>query len=335
MNQTTGGEIKTVGQSARFDVAVEPEFSVLLPTYNRADALHRTLSALGKQTVDKACYEIIVVDDGSTDSTDEVLHQFSEKTDTRFSYALLKENGGPARARNVGLSMCRGGAVLILGDDIEPAVSLLKKHLDFHREHPGEQEAMLGLVSFPDGLKPNSFMRWLAQDGRKYFFNYQDLQAGQLAGPLFFYTCNVSVKTSFLDRSGWFDESFPYASHEDLELGYRLDDKGMHLRYDPTAEGFHWHMLTVQSISRRVYLMGYSAVLFWSKVHRKDGISRRAARRIVALFCSAPWGVFLWNRLRNRQYLDNASCPREWQLLLFLSFFIGLADSYRKRNIRL
>lgn len=335
MNRDRSQEIKAVGQSSNFVLSATPELSVLLPTYNRADALSRTLSALEKQTVDMAVCEIIVVDDGSTDSTNGVLRKFSEETDSRFSYALLKENGGPARARNIGLSMCRGRAVLILGDDIEPAALLLEKHLHFHREHPDEQDAMLGFVSFPEGLQPNSFMRWLAQDGRKYFFNYQDLQPGQLAGPLFFYTCNVSVKTSLLDKSGWFDESFPYASHEDLELGYRLAENGMRLHYDFTAEGFHWHMLTVQSIAGRVYLMGYSAVLFWNKVRQKDGILRRAARRIVALFCSAPWGVFLWNRLRNRQYPDNASYPREWQLLLFLSFFIGLADSYRKHNIRL
>jgi len=229
MNRDRSREIKAVGQSSNFVLSATPEFSVLLPTYNRADALHRTLSALEKQTVDMAVCEIIVVDDGSTDSTDRVLWKFSEKTDTRIFYALLKENGGPARARNIGLSMCRGRAVLILGDDIEPAASLLEKHLHFHREHPDEQDSMLGFVSFPKGLQPNSFMRWLAQDGRKYFFNYQDLEAGQLAGPLFFYTCNVSVKISLLNKSGWFDESFPFASHEDLELGYRLAENGMRL----------------------------------------------------------------------------------------------------------
>ncbi len=137
-----------------------------------------------------------------------------------------------------------------------------------------------------------------------------------------------------LQKSGWFDESFPYASHEDLELGYRLADQGMRLIYDPEAEGFHWHLLTVQGISRRVYLMGYSASLFWRKVRRQDGVLKRAARKLLAWFCSAPWGVFVWNRLRRKEYLDNKAYPVQWRVLLFFGFFIGLADAYRSRTIR-
>ncbi|MCI5221091.1 MAG: glycosyltransferase family 2 protein [Candidatus Electrothrix sp. AR4] len=335
MNRERSGEIKTIGQSGGFDGSVLPELSVMLPTYNRSDALLRTLRALEEQTTETASYEIIVVDDGSMDNTPDLLLRFSERTGARFAYAVLKKNGGPARARNVGLSMVRSRAVLILGDDIEPAANLVEKHLTYHREYSDDRDALLGYVSFPKGLHPDGFMRWLEQDGRKYFFNYAELYSGEEAGPLFFYTCNVSVKMSLLEKSGWFDESFPYASHEDLELGYRLADQGMRLIYDSTAEGFHWHMLTVQGITRRVYLMGYSAMLFWSKVRQADGMVKRAARRILSLFCSAPWGVFFWNQLRNRRYPDTEASPVQWQLLLFFSFFIGLADAYRNREIRL
>jgi glycosyltransferase involved in cell wall biosynthesis len=335
MNRNRSEEIRSIGRSRSFNDAASPEFSVMLPTHNRADALLRTLRALEDQTGDQTCYEIIVVDDGSIDSTSEILLNFSEQTGMRFSYALLKKNGGPARARNIGFSMVRGKTVLIIGDDIEPATALLDKHLYFHREKPDERDALLGHVSFPEGLQPNGFMRWLEKDGRKYFFNYAELQSGEEVGPLFFYTCNVSVKMSLLKKSGWFDESFLYASHEDLELGYRLADQGMRLLYDSTAEGFHWHLLTVQGIARRVYLMGYSAMLFWSKVRQTDGMIKRATRGMLRLFCSAPWGVFLWNQLRNRQYPDTGVSPVKWHLLLFFSFFIGLADAHRQREIRL
>lgn len=252
--------------------------------------------------MDKGVYEVIIVDDGSDDNTPEVLKQFAEQTSLRLSYALLKKNGGPARARNIGLSMIRGKAVFITGDDIEPSETLVGRHLQFHREHPTTQDALLGYVSFPDALQPNVFMRWLATDGKAYFFNYADLTPGKEAGPIFFYTCNVSVKTALLEQSGWFDESFAYASHEDLELGYRLAEQGMRLMYDPAAEGLHWHMLTVPGITRRVYLMGYSARLFWSKVNQQDGLLKRGLRRLLALFCSAPWGIWGWNWLRRQEY---------------------------------
>ena len=334
MNPSRNQEIKRSGQSAYFHAAEPPELSVLLPTFQRADALYRTLQGLEQQTADKAGYEVIVVDDGSDDNTPEVLKQFAEQTSLRFRYALLKENGGPARARNIGLSMIRGKAVFITGDDIEPSDTLVERHLRFHQEHPTAQDALLGYVSFPEGLQPNAFMRWLATDGKAYFFNYADLTPGKEAGPIFFYTCNVSVKTALLEQSGWFDESFTYASHEDLELGYRLADQGMRLIYDPAAEGFHWHMLTVQGITRRVYLMGYSAKLFWSKVNQQDGLLKRGLRRMLALFCSAPWGIWGWNWLRRQEYSAQRTYPFQWRILLFLSFFIGLADGYRERDIR-
>jgi glycosyltransferase involved in cell wall biosynthesis len=327
-------ENNVVGKSSGFDLLATPELSVLLPTYNRVDALSRTLLALEQQTATKTRYEIIVVDDGSNDDTDEVLRQFAEKTGTCFAYVLLQENGGPARARNEGLAKCRGSAVLIIGDDIEPSRDLVEKHLLFHHRKPEVEYALLGHVCFPEELRTNAFMRWLETDGRKYFFNYAELEPGKEAEPIFFYTCNVSVKMALLENSGWFDESFPYASHEDLELGYRLADKGMRLMYDPTAQGFHWHVLTIEGIARRVYLMGYSADIFWQKVGDKGSGIKRAARRIIAGICSLPMVIYLWNRLRKKEYSKEKSYPTQWHLLLFIGFFIGLSDALNKRRTR-
>ena len=224
--------------------------------------------------------------------------------------------------------------VLIIGDDIEPSEQLIEKHLQFHLREPGEQYALLGHVSFPEELRANGFMLWLEHDGRKYFFNYAELESGREAKPIFFYTCNVSVKMALLKKSGWFDESFPYASHEDLELGYRLADNGMRLIYDPSAKGYHWHALTIQGIARRVYLMGYSAKIFWQKVGDDGSNLKRAARKTLTVLCSLPPSVSLWNRLRLKEYSKSQTYPRQWHLLLFLSFFIGLADSSRSRKIR-
>ncbi len=176
-------------------------------------------------------------------------------------------------------------------------------------------------------------MRWLESGGRKYFFNYGDLKPGETAAPLFFYTCNVSVKAAQLEKSGWFDESFRYASHEDLELGYRLADKGMHLIYNDKARGAHWHMLSVQGIARRVYLMGYSAALFWQKAKDESGWLRKMTRRLFTRAYN-PSRYLLWHRLRLKEYKDRKNYPAHWHVLLFLSFFIGLSDSLNKRPIR-
>jgi glycosyltransferase involved in cell wall biosynthesis len=308
---------------------VPPTISVMLPTYKRPEALERTLAALEKQSLEPDCYEIIVVDDGSADQTEMLVDEFARQTHIRFSYIVLKDNGGPARARNFGLAACRAGVVLIIGDDIEPDRCLVEKHLDSHRQHPEDSHALLGHVSFPEEMQPTGFMHWLATGGRKYFFNYQDLVPGQPAGPLYFYTCNVSVKMALLDKSGWFDESFPYASHEDLELGFRLAEQDMQMIYEPAALGYHWHMLSVQGIARRVYLMGYSALMFWEKVEDKGGLIRQKMRRLISWVAATRPFVALWERLGSKSYIEDRKYLISWHLLLFLSFFIGLSDGQK------
>ncbi len=332
--QDRKNDIKKDGASSTFGEGELPLISVLLPTYKRSDALQRTLSALESQTLAGGKFEIIVVDDGSKDDTGQVLTEFSDNTAHRFSYCILRENGGPARARNFGLSLCRAETILIIGDDIEPDPSLVEKHLESHRQNPEDEHAVLGYVTFPKELNANGFMRWLEEGGRKYFFNYKDLNQGKPVGHLFFYTCNVSVKKGLLDKSGWFDESFPYASHEDLELGRRLEKSGMRLIYDSTAIGYHWHMLNVQGIARRVYLMGYSAVIFWEKTGDSGGPVRRTLRNLFSWCAASPPAVAVWEKLRQRDYPQNGVFALQWHSLLFLSFFIGLADSAKKKALR-
>lgn len=321
-------------RSSSFDHGGVPEMSILLPTYKRLDALQRTLRGLENQDVDNSDYEIIVIDDGSDDDTGDFLQSFAEETTNRFFAASLTENGGPARARNTGLGFCRSRVILIIGDDIQPGPVLLEKHMTYHRDNQDERYSLLGHVDFPEEMQPNGFMRWLEHGGRKYFFNYDDLTPGRAAGPLYFYTCNVSVKASLLEKSGWFDESFRFASHEDLELGYRLADEGMQLVYDDTARGSHWHMLSVQSIARRVYLMGYSAVLFWQKVDDRGGLLKRGVRRLLAWVSTTPPIAAIWNHLRQKNYQENREYPLQWHILLALGFFIGLSDAWKNRAPR-
>lgn len=328
-------EIKISGESECFKGAGVPEIAVLLPTFKRAEILGKILEAIEAQTLPSDTFEVIIVDDGSQDETEAFLNRYCQKSSLRVTYSVLKENGGPARARNFGLSMCRAKVILIIGDDIEPDPDLVEKHLVYHQENSEESAALLGYVYFPPELKPNGFMRWLEHEGRKYFFDYDGIQSGQKVDHLFFYTCNVSVKDELLKKSGWFDESFPFASHEDLELGYRLSQEGMSLVYDPTAKGAHWHMLTVQGIGRRVYLMGYSANIFWQRVGGSGGVLKRTSRNIISWVASTAPCVSIWQRLLKKDYADDKKYTLHWHSLLFLSFFIGLQDSRNNRSVRL
>lgn len=89
------------------------DFSVVIPTYNRAGALHRCLTSLVEQEYKN--FEVIVCDDGSTDNTREVVESFQRTLNVKFDYA---ENwGGPAKPRNRGINLSSGLYVCFLDSD--------------------------------------------------------------------------------------------------------------------------------------------------------------------------------------------------------------------------
>ena len=171
----------------------------------------------------------------------------------------------------------------------------------------------------------------MERGGRSYFFNYADLPANRPVPHSAFYTCNISLKRALLLRSGFFDESFPFASHEDLELGYRLEQQGLQLFHDPQALAYHWHPLDVASAVRRVYFMGYSSGIYWQKVPQSGALWRRLGRRVLAAAgacrpCSQI-ARFVF-RLERRHAVPSRYL---WAVLLHIAYWSGLGDFGRQR----
>jgi glycosyltransferase involved in cell wall biosynthesis len=108
-----------------------PEVSVVVPTHNRLPVLTEVLSALVRQE-GAPPFEVVVVDDGSTDGTAEWLRSRSFDLSLRV---FTQENRGPAAARNTGVAVSAGRWVAFLGDDTVPAVGWLAAHRAAHRRH--------------------------------------------------------------------------------------------------------------------------------------------------------------------------------------------------------
>jgi glycosyltransferase involved in cell wall biosynthesis len=89
-----------------------PRFAVVIPTYNRANALHKTLSSVLAQTF--MDFEVIVVDDGSTDNTKAVVEEFH---DPRVKYLFIENSGGPATPRNIGMQAATAEWISFLDSD--------------------------------------------------------------------------------------------------------------------------------------------------------------------------------------------------------------------------
>src|SRR6267378_524730 len=98
-------------------------FSVVIPTYNRLDMLLRVLDALERQA-DAPEFEVIVVDDGSTDGTASTV---AKRAGDRLLFRS-QPNGGPGNARNHGVTLASGRVVVFIGDDTVPEPTFLAEH---------------------------------------------------------------------------------------------------------------------------------------------------------------------------------------------------------------
>jgi glycosyltransferase involved in cell wall biosynthesis len=242
------------------------KISVIIPTYNRAATLKDCLAALAAQTCHAELFEIIVVDDGSSDGTAEAVAAFIRVGVPETKY-IRQRNLGPAAARNAGIRKAAGDIVLFIGDDIMAAPDLLARHIAWHEAHPAPGDALLGYVTWDPDLPVTPFMRWLEDGGPQFSFN--TLRDGGEADPRgFFYTCNVSLKRAFLLEKGLFDEDFPYAAFEDSELGYRLIPAGLRLIFDRSASAWHRHYTSLGAACARMVKVGESKRLLNIKTGR-------------------------------------------------------------------
>jgi GT2 family glycosyltransferase len=232
------------------------ELSVVLPTRNRAGVLLHTLERLGAQTPPPGGFEIVVVDNGSTDETPETLREAQAQSSVAL-HALREPRPGPAAARNAGVRRASGRVVLFLGDDMAPAGDgLVAGHARFHAQS-AEPRGLLGRVTW-DGAHPvTPFMHWLENGGPQ--FRFAALDPGPVDTGSYFYTSNVSLPRATLDAVGGFDERFPYAAVEDMELGVRLRAHGLQLHYDPSLLVLHDHPTELAGSLRRLGQVGESA----------------------------------------------------------------------------
>lgn len=212
------------------------DLTVIIPTRNRWSILAETLAALRQQTVQ--AFDIIVVVDGTDQDVPHL-----DGVDI-----LVKPRGGPGAARNAGVQRAKTDLVLFLGDDMIPDPVLVERHRHVHRSHPEPEAAVLGHVVWHPAVADSPVQRWLTWSGTQ--FDYPNI-TGDDAGWGRFYSCNVSLKRSFFEAVGGFDEDFTYY-YEDLDAGWRLHNKGLVLRYEPGALARHRHSYDLEAVRGRM-----------------------------------------------------------------------------------
>lgn len=219
------------------------DLSVVIPTFNRAHFLPRAVaSLLAQETAPELRYEVIYVDNGSSDGTADYLAGLAAAHPGRIRVFTLPATGGPAAPRNVGIRAAASEIIVLLDDDVIPDPDLVQRHYDYHSEFPEREAALVGSAYVP---------RELAGSPMSLFHEY----ALPAVGPdepisyINFWTCNVSAKRALLLEAGLFDERFLF--NEDIILGYRLHQCGMQLRCRATVRGAHWHQFDAAALERK------------------------------------------------------------------------------------
>jgi len=223
-------------------------FSVVIPTYNRLPILQKCLRALEQQRLEApiSAYEVVLVDDGSTDATVSWLRENADA----FPHVrlVLQDHGGPAEGRNRGVDQARGDVIVFIDSDLVVTDGFLLAHarrLEQSWQERGDRlcftyGAVINTANFEDPTSEPHKLRDLSW--------------------AYFATGNVAIDRQVLERSGLFDTRFRLYGWEDLELGERLRRMGVVLVRCPEAVGYHWHPpLSLDQVPRLIAVEGERA----------------------------------------------------------------------------
>lgn len=254
--------------------------SVVIPTFNRKDILLRCLDHLALQDMPKSEFEVIIIDDGSSDGTFDLRHTVHQPYSLRW---LAQANQGPALARNAGIAAAGGEYILFLNDDalLEPHV--LRGHIEAHRRIGDPAAAVLGRFSVHPDFVPHDTPIGYCLEHSDLSFDYYRMQDRSTYDYLYFYTCNISLRRDFILADAPFDPEFLRVGAEDIEYGYRLQQRGCKIHYEAGLLAWHAHRLDPQGLGRMFVFRGKGGVVLFIKQnhlpHHTGGMTPPEAER--------------------------------------------------------
>jgi len=218
--------------------------SIIIPAYNAEKTLARCLEACLNQTYSDV--EVIVVDDGSTDSTPQIAESFS-------ATFLTQQRQGPAAARNRGAETAKGEYLAFTDSDCVPAPDWIERLVS----EMGDGVAAVGGTY--DIANPESLLARMVHEEIVARHARLDRDVDFLG------SFNLMVRRAAFEEVGGFDESFPRASGEDNDLAYRLQNAGGRLRFVPEAAVAHYHPTRLWPYLRAQARHGYWRMKLYTK----------------------------------------------------------------------
>jgi MoaA/NifB/PqqE/SkfB family radical SAM enzyme/predicted glycosyltransferase len=222
------------------------KITIVIPTYNRKELLKKTLISLFNQKYPKDKYEVIVVDDGSNDDTEEMIRSLKPTCNFKYFYWPRKEKfelGEPknrvAAVRNIGIENARGEIILFVDSDMILDKNCVRRHVLMHKKH--KNTVIIGYRNLlfkqknPLNLVLNKKVPF-QDDFREILLLIHKDELWRLL-----HSNNVSIKKDNLIEVGMFEDGLinKYWGIEDQELGYRLFKAGFSFKMDKKAVGYH------------------------------------------------------------------------------------------------
>lgn len=308
-----------------------PRVSIVIPTYNRHAQLGRCLDALRTQSWRD--FEVVVVDDGS-DPPVSPSPSLALTGSPPIRVVRTPGNGGPARARNLGVAAAVGEFVAFIDDDVAADRELLQRHVERASRSP-QGLVQFGPLAAPPDWRPTAWNLW---EAHTLEIEYDRMRRGIYA-PTWrqFFTGNAFLRRSDFLAAGGFDEHFTRA--EDVELGYRLAKAGCRFEFVAEAVGWHYSERSVHSwlatprdyarfdvsIDRLHPELGWLDLVRWQQERRN--VCTRAVSRLLRAFSSERVGV--WAAVRLARISHAFKAKRLTVPLLSVAYAVEYSRSLR------
>ncbi len=254
-----------------------PEISVVIPAYNAHATIDLCLSAVLAQSLSRERYEVIVVDDGSTDDTATRAESFGVRV-------MRQANAGPAAARNNGAREARGALLVFTDSDCEPTPTFLEA-LTRPFSDPAVQAAK-------GSYKTKQTSR-TARFAQLEFEERYDMLDGHPSIDMIDTYAAVFRTQTFRDLGG-FDPAFPMANNEDTDLSYRLAATGALMIFVREAIVYHQHPNSLRRYMRVKYWRGFWRMVVYKRYREKmfkDTYTPQTLKLQSALVALAAAGV--------------------------------------------
>ncbi|MBP7461604.1 MAG: glycosyltransferase [Candidatus Delongbacteria bacterium] len=227
-------------------------FSVIVPTYNRYCLLQRLLNSLAHQSLNRSEYEIIVVDDGSSDQPVVDLAEGQAYGPIRM---IRQDHQGPAAARNRGAAEAQGTYLVFTDDDCVVPETWLESWKSILRDES---------ISAAGGSVQNRVSDSFPAELSQYMISFLQTQYNSIPGKAVFLTANnMVIRRQIFAEIGGFDTRFRTAGGEDREIAERLVHQGFKVIEADNPPVLHYHRFTLLGYARQQIHYGQGAFFLY------------------------------------------------------------------------